>query len=54
MNIQDAASPTEFVVGASIVHGADAILSQRRRTHDTWLDRDIEIGHAQDAGRMVG
>ena len=50
---QDTAGATKSIVPTTIVDRPNAILSQRRSTHDTRLHSDIEIRLLQLAGREL-
>jgi hypothetical protein len=54
VDVQDTARTAEALVPAAKVHGADAVLAEHGSTHDTRLDRDIEIGLVENLERVLG
>jgi hypothetical protein len=54
MDVQYSTGAAESLVPATKVHGANAVLTKHRGTHDARLDRDIEIGFVENLERVLG
>ena len=52
MNIQHPPCTPKSLIPASKIHGSDAILPQHTRTHDAWLDSNVEVGLFEDGERV--
>jgi hypothetical protein len=53
VDVQHASTATELVVAAAKVDGSNTHLAERRSTHDTWLDGDVEVAGLQDRGVLL-
>lgn len=53
MDAQHTPIPTETLVTAAEVDGADPVLAQGGSAHDAWFDGHVEVGLAEDAGGVV-